>query len=80
MGPEKSGRVSPDVVKRELKEAGYTLAAVHDFLPNQYYLVFQRKHVRIYSTATARGLSASPNRIRRFFPSSRASSRRNTCG
>jgi predicted methyltransferase len=41
MGPEKSGRVSPDVVKRELKEAGYTLAAVHDFLPNQYYLVFQ---------------------------------------
>jgi predicted methyltransferase len=41
MGPEKSARVSPDVVKRELKEAGYTLAAEHDFLPNQYYLVFR---------------------------------------
>jgi predicted methyltransferase len=41
MGPEKSGRVSPDVVKRELKAAGYTLAAEHDFLSNQYYLVFR---------------------------------------
>jgi predicted methyltransferase len=41
MGPEKIGRVSPDVVKRELKAAGYTLAAEHDFLPNQYYLVFR---------------------------------------
>jgi predicted methyltransferase len=41
MGPQKSGRVPPDVVKRELKDAGYTLAAQHDFLPNQYYLVFQ---------------------------------------
>jgi predicted methyltransferase len=41
MGPEKSGRVAPDAVKRELKEAGYTLAAEHDFLPNQYYLVFK---------------------------------------
>jgi predicted methyltransferase len=41
MGPEKSARVSPDVVKRELKEAGYTLAAEHDFLPHQYYLVFR---------------------------------------
>jgi predicted methyltransferase len=41
MGPEKSGRVSPDAVKRELKEAGYTLAAEREFLPYQYYLVFR---------------------------------------
>lgn len=40
-GPPKSGRVSPDAVKRELAGAGYTLAAEHDFLPYQYYLVFR---------------------------------------
>ncbi|HWI13023.1 MAG TPA: class I SAM-dependent methyltransferase [Burkholderiales bacterium] len=41
MGPAKSGRIPPDAVKRELAQAGYTLAAEHDFLPNQYYLVFR---------------------------------------
>jgi predicted methyltransferase len=33
--------VSPDAVKRELAGAGYALAAEHDFLPYQYYLVFR---------------------------------------
>lgn len=41
MGPARSGRVAPDAVKRELAQAGYTLAAEHDFLPHQYYLVFR---------------------------------------
>lgn len=41
VGPPKSGRVAPDVTKRELGEAGYLVAAEHDFLPYQYYLIFR---------------------------------------
>jgi predicted methyltransferase len=41
IGPPRSGRVSPDTVKRELRQAGYALAAEHAFLPYQYYLVFR---------------------------------------
>jgi predicted methyltransferase len=40
-GPPKSARIAPDRVKAELKQAGYTLAKEHTFLPNQYFLVFQ---------------------------------------
>lgn len=40
-GPPKSARIAPDRVKAELKSAGYVLAREHEFLPNQYFLVFQ---------------------------------------
>jgi len=40
-GPPKSVRIAPDRVKAELKRAGYALAQEHDFLPNQYYLIFR---------------------------------------
>jgi predicted methyltransferase len=41
MGPPPSERISPDGVKAELRAAGYALAKEHDFLPNQYFLIFQ---------------------------------------
>ncbi len=41
-GPPKSARIAPEQVKAEFKRAGYTLAQEHAFLPNQYFLVFQR--------------------------------------
>lgn len=40
-GPPKAARIAPQRVAAELEEAGYRLAADHDFLPNQYFLVFQ---------------------------------------
>jgi SAM-dependent methyltransferase len=40
IGPPPRARHGPDRVKRELAAAGYALAAEHDFLPNQYFLVF----------------------------------------
>ena len=40
VGPPKSARIAPDQVKAELKRAGYVVAKEHDFLPNQYFLVF----------------------------------------
>lgn len=42
-GPPKSMRLAPESVKRELREAGYGLAAEHGFLPYQYYLVFRKE-------------------------------------
>ena len=39
-GPPRSARIPPDTVKQELARAGYALAAEHDFLPDQYFLVF----------------------------------------
>jgi predicted methyltransferase len=39
-GPPKSARVPPEQVIAEMKAAGYRLAKQHDFLPNQYFLVF----------------------------------------
>lgn len=41
VGPPPSGRIAPGAVKDEMKAAGYTLAAEHTFLPNQFFLVFQ---------------------------------------
>jgi predicted methyltransferase len=41
-GPPKSARIPPDRVKTELKNAGYALIQEHAFLPNQYFLIFQR--------------------------------------
>jgi len=41
IGPPPRARVTPEQVKRELAKAGYELAGEHDFLPNQYFLVFR---------------------------------------
>lgn len=40
MGPEASEKIPADEVEAELKQAGYTLAATHTFLPEQFFLVF----------------------------------------
>ena len=40
VGPPPRARISPERVKRELQQPGYTLAAEHGFLPYQYFLVF----------------------------------------
>ena len=41
-GPPKSARIAPAQVRAEMKRAGYALERSHDFLPNQYFLVFRR--------------------------------------
>jgi ubiquinone/menaquinone biosynthesis C-methylase UbiE len=41
IGPPKDGRISPDQVKAELKTAGFALIEEPNFLPNQYFLIFQ---------------------------------------
>lgn len=40
-GPPPRARIHPDKVKAELAGAGYALAEQHDFLPEQYFLVFR---------------------------------------
>ena len=40
-GPPKAARIAPERVIAELKDAGYSLAKQHRFLPKQYFLVFQ---------------------------------------
>lgn len=42
MGPPLEAKVGPEVVEQELVEAGYAKAATFAFLPEQYFLVFQR--------------------------------------
>lgn len=42
-GPPKEHRLGTDVVKAELEQAGFTLKQQHDFLPDQYFLVFSVK-------------------------------------
>jgi len=42
-GPPKKERIPPEQVKAELARAGYALAKEHEFLPNQYFLVFEAK-------------------------------------
>lgn len=39
-GPPRAARIAPQAVKAEMKAAGYAVAAEHDFLPYQYFLVF----------------------------------------
>ena len=41
VGPPKTARIAPERVKSELDRAGYALDREHDFLPNQYFLVFR---------------------------------------
>ena len=40
-GPPRSARIAPEVVVAELEAAGYSVAARHEFLPYQYFLVFR---------------------------------------
>jgi SAM-dependent methyltransferase len=40
-GPHKGARVAASEVEAEMKRAGFALAAKHDFLPYQYFLVFK---------------------------------------
>jgi len=40
-GPPKSARSTPEAIKAELTASGYVLVQMHDFLPKQYFLVFQ---------------------------------------
>ena len=42
-GPPRSERIPPARVKAELERAGYALAKEHDFLPNQFFMVFEAK-------------------------------------
>jgi SAM-dependent methyltransferase len=39
-GPPRAARIAPQRVIEELDRAGYHVANQHDFLPNQYFLVF----------------------------------------
>ncbi len=41
IGPPKHLRMAPAQVEAEMKAAGYVVAARHDFLPRQYFLVFR---------------------------------------
>ena len=40
-GPPREHRLAPQIVKSEMRRAGYRLAEEHAFLPNQYFLVFE---------------------------------------
>jgi SAM-dependent methyltransferase len=40
-GPPKSARSTPEAIEAELKAVGYVLVQTHDFLPRQYFLIFQ---------------------------------------
>jgi ubiquinone/menaquinone biosynthesis C-methylase UbiE len=42
VGPPVSERITPDQLKLEMGRAGYRVAASHDFLPNQFFIVFER--------------------------------------
>jgi SAM-dependent methyltransferase len=42
-GPPLEHRISPEQVTAELRAAGYSLVATHQFLPRQYFLVFQAR-------------------------------------
>ena len=39
-GPPRGARLAPEEVEREMAQAGYRRTAAHDFLPDQYFLVF----------------------------------------
>jgi SAM-dependent methyltransferase len=39
-GPPREHKIAPDVVQRELEAAGYRLLEQHEFLTDQYFLVF----------------------------------------
>jgi SAM-dependent methyltransferase len=40
-GPPRAARLAPEVVKKEMQAAGYTVSAEQSFLPYQYFIVFE---------------------------------------
>jgi predicted methyltransferase len=42
IGPPPKERLAPAQVETEMKAAGFRRVAAHDFLPNQFFLVFER--------------------------------------
>lgn len=42
-GPPVEHRIPPEKVTKELEAAGYSLVETHDFLPRQYFLVYQKR-------------------------------------
>ncbi len=40
-GPPPAARLAPEKVKEELDRAGFLFSREHDFLPNQYFLIFR---------------------------------------
>ncbi len=42
-GPPAAYRIAPEQVVKELGAAGYALVETHQFLPRQYFLVFQKR-------------------------------------
>ena len=52
IGPPPRARISADHVKRELAAAGYALAAEHEFLPNQYFLVFRPQQLTDWASGS----------------------------
>ncbi len=42
LGPPAEHKVPPEQVKAELAQAGWTFAAAHDFLPEQFFYLFTR--------------------------------------
>lgn len=42
-GPPRAARIAPQRVIDELNEAGYGLAKRHEFLPKQYFLIFESR-------------------------------------
>lgn len=42
-GPPVEYRIPPEQVTKELEEAGYSLVKKYDFLPRQYFLVYQKR-------------------------------------
>jgi SAM-dependent methyltransferase len=40
-GPPRAARIAPEQVVAEMRRAGYAVDARHDFLPNQYFIVFR---------------------------------------
>jgi SAM-dependent methyltransferase len=42
-GPPVEHRIPPEKVTEELEAAGYSLVETHQFLPRQYFLVFQKR-------------------------------------
>jgi predicted methyltransferase len=45
-GPPQAARIAPQRVIDEMEMAGYRLAGRHEFLPRQYFLVFQPRPLR----------------------------------
>jgi len=43
MGPPVRERSTPEEVRAALEQAGFQLVRTHDFLPNQFFLVFQHR-------------------------------------